>query len=93
MRKDPATLEDLNEPNYLMAVRAIAFDLLVSEKTEALGALWSGLHDAASEAFTRKNHASSGAMQRYHASTRRDLLDLLAEVEAAYKHCPDFPRV
>lgn len=90
-RTDPSTGGELLAAEYRNAIRVVAFNLLRKGEHEALGALWSELMDCASWHFGERY--PEGPASRYHASCERDYRDLAAEVEDAYKHSPDFPRI
>lgn len=79
---------ELLDADYRNAIRGIAFRLLADGNCEALETLWAVLSDDASRHFTARDSATSEHMRVYWQSKRRDCLDLLAEVEDAYRHVP-----
>ena len=92
-RIDPNTGTEILDADYRNVIRGIAFRLLAEGETETLGKLWAALSDDASRHFTARDSATSEEMRRYWTSKRRDCLDLLYEVEDAYKLTPEFPQV
>jgi|SRR5262245_9305035 len=91
-RIDPNTGTELLDSDYRDAMRGIAFSMLGDPaKHEALAILWAELSDRASHFYSCTQHATSDHMRQFWQSRRRDALDLLGEVEDAYRLVPDCP--